>query len=1146
MGRFYKYMLRSVSLMLAISVVSCYQSGSEFDGGTGVMITFDTNIEPTAETKATIIDNANKNSAIGTFGVYGYSMNSEDGGIVAETDPNYQLFNNVAVSYDDVDTTWEYDNPMEWPVGVSNILFFGYIPYLDDTTTEANKYITNFTHTTSQITYDYAVPTTVEDQYDLLISKKSYADIGGTVMLLFEHQLSAVEFYVANNPNWKITNLKLSGFKGAASLVNDIDADTTTWTLSGEAVDFEIPNIDYDKTGVANDGQIAILGDDQTLMMIPQAIPSDATLTVTIVSVDDPDGATTDITIPFITETTEWVDNYIYAYTMYIDSGSITFTDVTVKEWEDEVNIGFDDSGNTQRIGYINLDDYTNDAEGLQEKLEFFNTTMVRKIIVSGVYWDGAFGVDLADADATITNPFMIYCPDVQIIDMEAVTGCAALPDYAFYAGASGSNSLTEVTLPSDIVTVGEGLFYNATLLTTINFVGAYVFEKDAMAGCSSLTTLRFENKTENIVVDGIVLGESGCEVSTIGISDTSTINLELYVGRAAYNMYQASQLADGEKNPDDALPSVPMINEYSWAEVEWNTISYFGDAGVVYDNNIDLDFYNTASFLALGLEARVQLGFVKPVFYGTYYDGAFGESSFTPRSINISLADMDYDYTVPTNHVVCQPNTTSPLYPIFNQLLTIDLSNVTGLEEIFTSEGAVSSIFSVDENSNINKIIFPTLKADYFKVAADDEYDDSKKKFVFPPFAFAFNQNLSNITLEHTFVNDNQTYTLPVWGSAVTEIGDGAFMGYQHFVPSNNSSIQEYLGENGSYSWSSVIQPISKIGNYAFLDNDNIEELRSEYSCVDDNIIVTSSTINSLGKGAFSGCDNLSSVGGFYTFSTLYSSSVDAESGNNKSFDYSGRYFQYGGPLRVDEVGEYAFAYTSNLNEISLDGSDNKSQTLGTLGEGAFAYAKNVQAVMIQGYEKIPDYCFKGITTCAEYDADGSYYQQIDLIAPKIGSYILEDCIAYYREINDEGFASLYAINVYTREVEDYAFANMRGVFNIYIYPYPGETTYSLGKGIFSGITQTNNTDRESTGNSGIESSSYINALGLRGYGQFTVDPDVFEGFDNTENCWLLLDQYGATTSDTGYEYSTVTDKTWRGKTWRGISGNSNLLYND
>lgn len=166
-------------------------------------------------------------------------------------------------------------NSHYWPGSTKNVSFFAYAPYKCSGATISN--------TSGTPTISYTVPSEAANQNDLLIaSTKNIVGNGqSSVSLQFSHALCGVKFAVGTMKGvTKIDKIVISGVNDSGTIA----IDGTSWTgVSGSAT--YTLTLNKEVSG-KNNIDITTTTDNNILFLMPQTVPSGATLTVTVDGVD--------------------------------------------------------------------------------------------------------------------------------------------------------------------------------------------------------------------------------------------------------------------------------------------------------------------------------------------------------------------------------------------------------------------------------------------------------------------------------------------------------------------------------------------------------------------------------------------------------------------------------------------------------------------------------------------------------------------------------------------------------------------------------------------------------------------------------------------------------------------------------------------
>ena len=160
--------------------------------------------------------------------------------------------------------------------------FFAYYPYSSSYSSSASNSNPNPSFTPPSLLLTYSVPSDIAQQVDLL-SAKSIPYLSSAqqiVSLLFNHALTAIQFKTGSQLPTGITIKSISfkniPYKGIHKLG---ETGNSAWTVDQtHKRDFSL-TLNYSSDGTPGKD---ITTPAQTFMMIPQRLPSDATLQVVV------------------------------------------------------------------------------------------------------------------------------------------------------------------------------------------------------------------------------------------------------------------------------------------------------------------------------------------------------------------------------------------------------------------------------------------------------------------------------------------------------------------------------------------------------------------------------------------------------------------------------------------------------------------------------------------------------------------------------------------------------------------------------------------------------------------------------------------------------------------------------------------------
>jgi hypothetical protein len=291
----------------------------------------------------------------GAFGVYCYNSGNTDFTTESTIAPNFM--SNVPVTYNgsgkDDAANYTYMPTRYWPSdGANNKLsFYAYYPH-------GGAGIAP-TVTSGLGSYLFTVQSAIANQVDFMLSDlvanqtyTSNSAKNGQVDLQFHHMLTQVRFLAKTDKDYNngtqeqttiiITGLQLTGVNSVATLT----AKNQTWGAATTPNNFTVLMAsDVAKRTLTTAAKDFTANNDtpnsETLLMVPQTIPTTAQLVVTFTyqTTGMTEPVTETKTIPLSTSRlTAWAKNQNIVYTISLGLKAITFT-ATVSNWEDETSI---------------------------------------------------------------------------------------------------------------------------------------------------------------------------------------------------------------------------------------------------------------------------------------------------------------------------------------------------------------------------------------------------------------------------------------------------------------------------------------------------------------------------------------------------------------------------------------------------------------------------------------------------------------------------------------------------------------------------------------------------------------------------------------------------------------------------------------
>lgn len=239
-------------------------------------------------------DDANFKS-IGLMGYYTEQLYADTQNPTSSFFPNKQITKNSS-------DKWTLDKTYYWPQ-TGYISFFAYAPYAN-----ATNGITITNTQTGAPKLSYTVPQEVAQQPDLMISTPKMDLFKEVVDLGFSHALACVSFDVSG-PNVPIEYIGVKGIYTSGTLSMDMLNKEPKWSgLTDFAT--SLYKVGLVQNPVASDPSTTIMATDGYLMMLPQALGTDAAIVVKFEGIDEK-------TIPFANlNNKEWLAGYKYNYSL--------------------------------------------------------------------------------------------------------------------------------------------------------------------------------------------------------------------------------------------------------------------------------------------------------------------------------------------------------------------------------------------------------------------------------------------------------------------------------------------------------------------------------------------------------------------------------------------------------------------------------------------------------------------------------------------------------------------------------------------------------------------------------------------------------------------------------------------------------------
>ena len=582
---------------------------------------------------------------------------------------------------------------------------------------------------------------------------------------------------------------------------------------------------------------------------------------------------------------------------------------------------------------------------------------LIFKVINGEVIIYGCVG----NADGELTIPDTLGGYPVTTID-----------DYAF----SGCSSLTKITIPEGVKSLGEYAFSGCTGLTGITLPDSVTsIEKGVLDGCSSLTKLTIPKGVKSI--DYAFSGCTGLTEITIPESVTS--------------------IESGVFSDCTSLARVNAASIEAWCKIKFKTV------------------------------------WANPLFYAhkLYIDGKEVTSVTIPESIT-SIGDLAFAGCTDLTEVTIPEGVTSIGGGTFY--------GCTGLTEITIADSVVSiGRYAFENCSSLTEITVPkgmteigeeafygltglakitipegvtTIGRDAFKGCSSLRTVTVPKSVVEISEAFSGCDSLEEITLP--FVGTSRTSTRyrgtlgaiyrtntslrKVTITDATQLSDKAFSGCSTLTEINLNNGITSIGENafsGCTGLTEIVIPegVKSIENFAFYDctgltsiviPEGVKNIGSLVfsGCTGLTSVTIPDSVTSIGEDIFDECSNLTEVSmpsgtliieGIRTLDAAKATlkKITLTSGtriDSKALSGFTALEEVILPDELTEIGSNAFANCEKLSKINIPGS------VRTIGDGAFADCGRLRTVTLaDGLETVGKNAFKNCGMVRKLTIPGS-----------------------------------------------------------------------------------------------------------------------------------------------------------------------------